>query len=188
MKKKGFTLIELIISMAILLIVVTGVGTAVEASNSMYAKNSNDLQNTEYTNKIIQYFKGQQLNGLDGIYGNTSPAGTKFFYLYFKNNDPSGITSESLNHLLSLPNPTPVVETSQNAPNYTRCSTANISNFPYGAIVELTKHYDYDTNDNTNDTVAAQSYNFYTYNINVTLFDFNNGQDIQSQLNVLVSR
>lgn len=188
MKKKGFTIIELIIGMAILLIVVTGVGTAVEASSSIYSKNSYDLKNVEFTNKILQYYKGLQLCGIDTIYNvnypnlKSPPAGTKFFYLYFSNDDTSVNNSQSLNFVLSSPNPTPVTEDTTHFPNYTECSAGNGHSYKYGAIVELTKKYD---NDNSE---TAQRYNFYTYDIKVTLYYFNNGQDVQSQLDVLVSR
>lgn len=185
-RKKGFTLVELIIAMAILVIVSGGIGLAVETSSSLYAQNTSDLKSTEYTDKILEYYKGKQLSGLDSIYRGNS-AGTEFFYLYFNNDDPTDNTVNSLNYVLPAStgtNKPPIfnLTSSGNTPDYAGCSSNNTSNYKYGVIVTLTKNYD-----NAGAT-AAENYNFYTYKIDVTLYDFEKGQNVQSELNVLVSR
>lgn len=130
MKKKGFTIVEMMIAMAILLIVVSGVGTAVEVSSSIYAKNSYDLKNVEYTNKILQYFKGLQLSGIDTIYKNSSStsSNTQLFYLYFNNDDTNDITSKSLNTVLTSQTSVPVVPSTTNTSDYSGCNNSKLPN------------------------------------------------------------
>lgn len=199
-RKKGFTLVELIIAMAILVIAAGGIGLSVEVASSMYSQNTNDLKSTEYTDKILEYFKGKGLISLSSMYDNstkingedTSKASTtKYLYIYFNNDDASDETAESLNYILTNKNASALTMTDEGingVPSYADCSSNNTSNYKYGAIVTLTKNYDYDSNDNSSEAAAAQSYNFYTYKIDVTLYNFEMGQNIQSELNVLVSR
>lgn len=191
-RKKGFTLVELIIAMAILVIVSGGIGLAVETSSSLYAQNTSDLKSTEYTDKILECFKGKGLNILSDMYNNstkvngeeaTTTSTTKYLYLYFNNDDINDNTDDSLNYILKNTTSFQMVdEVINGAASYADCSSNNTSNYKYGVIVTLTKNYD------NNGVAAAQSYNFYTYKIDVTLYDFQKGQNVQSELNVLVSR
>ncbi|SMC24422.1 prepilin-type N-terminal cleavage/methylation domain-containing protein [Clostridium acidisoli DSM 12555] len=197
-RKKGFTLVELIIAMAILVIASGGIGLAVETSSSLYGQNTSDLKSTEYTDKILECFKGKGLNSLSSMYNNstrvngedaTTTSTTKYLYLYFNNDDVNDNTEDSLNYILKNTTNFQMVDEGINgAASYADCSSNNTSNYKYGAIVTLTKNYDYDLNDNSTGAAAAQRYNFYTYKIDVKLYDFEKGQNVQSELNVLVSR
>jgi prepilin-type N-terminal cleavage/methylation domain-containing protein len=83
MKKNGFTLVELIASMAILTIVTSAIFTAFSTSSRIWSRGGTKLGTSAYAQSIIETFKSQGAERLKNMYSSTDGNSC---YIYFDDN------------------------------------------------------------------------------------------------------
>lgn len=104
MKKKGFTLYELTVSIAILSFVMIGVASLLIFSAKLSDRNNKRIDTSNCVQTVIQYYKSQGKNSIIQLYGipdSTHNVGSK--YAYFNDldeldtflNNPSTMTTNT---------------------------------------------------------------------------------------------
>ena len=80
MKKRGFTLVELIAAIAIMAIALTAISSAMLTTVKLNGDNNLKMDNENYAESIIETFKGGGKSSLDSKAGTNSPVSC---FLYF---------------------------------------------------------------------------------------------------------
>jgi prepilin-type N-terminal cleavage/methylation domain-containing protein len=172
MKKKGFTLIELIAAIAILSIVITAITTAFTSSIQTWKKADVKLDSSAYAQGAIEMLKSPDVR-TSQLY---KISGSRYYYLYF--NNINELKDGVNDFILAAKTGTTSLAGAYNAVNLSSAATSNVfsdcknnsNSKRYGVYIEFTN--------NTPEQYFA---------IKLTLWDFNYGIDSKSIREVNVS-
>ena len=169
MKKKGFTLIELVCALAMLAIVLSTVFVAFSNSTIVWKKSDVDLELASQNQSIVQCIRAQGKVWLDRVYVDSS---------FVK---PNGNSNGNLNVFLNFNDYSDIynaTNASDNSkfvpgslnPDYNDYIKTNPTT-KYGALIEITKK-----------PLNASSYASYIYySVRVTVWNVKKGADYQCQ-------
>jgi prepilin-type N-terminal cleavage/methylation domain-containing protein len=134
-KKKGYTLIELIAAIAIFAIVMSAVYTTFSTSIKIWSRADLKLGTSTYSQSIIETLKSQGVDKLKNMYNSSSGNSC---YIYFDDNLSNlivynGVASSPLNLLTWVKDSTTKL-TSSVTENYTSCKNFS-SGRKYGASI-----------------------------------------------------
>lgn len=183
-KKKGFTLIELIVALAIFAISTSAIATMVNTSSNIYSIEDKKISVITSAQKIMQGLKSNGAEGLKKFYENETlkaKTGT-YFYIFFDNRDrlleskiKHGGTEEKAKPIIL--DETKYIKTGKDSTgNYEECSKNNTQDKKYGALIQITKE------------TEEKYYGFDTYKLKVEVWDLRENGSIKSDLSVSLSR
>lgn len=153
-KKKGFTIVELIAAVAIILLSLQAVSLAVSAASKMWGISNSKLDVNTFNISISQNMKNRGRNYIRDIYKATgkSAGSTINFYIYFNDNSEIAPYFEG-----SLKNPDGSLKVIvDSASDFDTCKSYN-SGKKYGALVTIKETMETD--------------NYSVYEIEVTVWD-----------------
>lgn len=130
-KKKGFTLVELIGALAILAIAMTGVSLAFNTSSTTWKNTKLNLELVSYNQSVSQSIRAQGKDKVKKIYNKVKKSeklnGECYVYFNSYEDIQNGISANNEDYFIS----------SNGTPGYVECSSNNINNKKYGAMIEL---------------------------------------------------
>lgn len=166
MSKKGFTLIEVVVSLAILAISMVGISVAMVTSAKMQKLGEVKVNTMNYAQGIAEILKRSDLNNIVSKMYDPSYT-TSSYYRYIDDDLTAFITW--LNEPMKTINTTPFG-------SYTK-----VGNEKYGIYIKVNK-------DLTIPIPTDTSYNYYTYHVNIVVWNQYYGASSQSVSDVFISR
>ncbi len=168
-KKKGFTIIEVIIAMLIFSIAATSISFVITTSSTMFKQDNEKYQTISAANCILEQLQAKgiqntntavtsgQFNSIEGGFFNQSTATDAYEYIFFNYNDLTS-APEDINNYIS-------VDPSYNS--FTSCKQYNYVNKlnkTFGAFIHINRSDGVQINSSGN-----YDYNWYYNNYNITV-------------------
>jgi prepilin-type N-terminal cleavage/methylation domain-containing protein len=175
MKRKGFTLLELIVAIAILLSGITAFGLASSVSLKVYKANQVKIQDINYADTIINIFKANGKLLVKNIHDKKDGISDASYYIYF---DKSTILEKALEVY-----PTTFLSGAGEG-TFTKCQEGNI-NSTNGAYISISKITDISSpgsgvSCNIND--GDNNVNFYSVLIKVWNFQYGESSEVKYRI------
>ena len=160
MKKRGFTLVELIASIAIIAIIMTAASPAFLMSIKLWKNNRAKINTMAYSQAIAEYYKSNGMENLKTIYDSSEKNSdlSTTNYIYF-DNDCGDAMKKTIDDNASRFGKTAVED-------YNTCKTRNTGNKKYGAFLKIFK--------------VSGTTNTNVFGVRVVVWNFANGNEASS--------
>lgn len=199
MKKKGFTIVEVIIAIAVFAIVTTSITLVINTSSNMYKQENVKFQTISAADSIIHQLKSRGAAEKTINSGGTISSLSNFFEYTVGNaasamNDGSTITQVDSyiyfnygDDLTNIPlNFNRYQEITVGSGNYNNCNSIKPNNKNFGALVSITRSNFQKYNSANSDLNAQWYYN--VYKIDVTVWNLNEGEYSKAVATASISR
>lgn len=179
MKKRGFTIIELVVAAGIIIMGITAYGLVSSGAMKSYKANRIKISNLNSADTIVNVFKANGKLLPKNIFDNNTKDvnGNVSYYLYYD-------SSDELESKLNASEPI----TSNQIGTFTSCSSANSSNKQNGAFISISKintiagYPIYDSGNSDN------NYNINMYGVFIKTWNFEYGESSEVKLKIYLSR
>lgn len=183
-KRTGFTLIEVIVSIALLAISLSGASLLLSSASDRWIKDNTNLTMVAYNQSITQNLSNEGKNVIESIFNDSilkemNEDSSCQYTIYFDNYDELKSVIVDIAHLNYIDK----VDASQ---EYNVCLSYNSNNKRYGALVQIT-----DLKDDIMSTSSDTSYTAYSYSLyKITSYawDFKNGSNTKSISTIEIGR
>lgn len=179
-KNKGFTLIEIIITIAVFAIVTVSISFTTSTSSKMYKQETVKYETITAANSIVEQLKSKgttsSISGLQAFF--TGANTEEYRYIYFNYENPNELST------------IPLITTNYNVTNdvvgdFSTCSLNNAHTKELGAWVKFSRQQS--SNIDANGLYNADWY-YNVYTIDVKVWNFKQGESSMSETSASISR
>lgn len=190
-KRRGFTIIEMIVAIAFFTIATVGISFVISTSANMYKMENTKFQTISVADSIINQLKSRgiletdassttNITGLNYFFGATSDV-DEYRYIFLNYDE---LSSQTLIHGSYIVAPIYSDDYSSDLANFQSCKTDNINNKRFGAFVHISR--------NNGDKTTGANYNidyyYNTYTIDVKVWDLNKDVNSEAHESTSISR